>query len=146
MSFRFTLDVVLRFRESVERTEEATLHRIVGQIAGVALELQKLSTQQIQLREQRERDLTQKLPAAHLIGVAEQESELNRLAEGLSSRLQQLEMQRLKQLAIYQTACQDRQVLSELRDQQRRAHGLEQRRQEQKMLDDLFLARWKDGD
>ena len=49
------------------------------------------------------------------------------------------------QLAIYQTAHQDRQVLSELREQQRRAYQLDQRRQEQKTLDDLFLARGKDA-
>jgi flagellar biosynthesis chaperone FliJ len=63
----------------------------------------------------------------------------------LRARLQQLDSQRVKQMAIYQSAHQDRQVLSELREQQLRAYGVDQRRQEQKMLDDMFLARWKDG-
>ncbi len=68
------------------------------------------------------------------------------MADGLRLRLLQLETQRFQQMAIYQTARQERQVLSELHERQRQAHQLEQRRQEQKMLDDLFLARGKAGE
>jgi flagellar export protein FliJ len=145
MPFRFRLDAVLRFRKSVELTEEAVLHRIVREIAEANLELQQVNLQQAQLREQRDHDLTRKLPAAHLLEIAEREKELGQAADRLRARLQQLDSQRVKQLAIYKSAHQDRQVLSELREQQQRAHGLDQRRQEQKMLDDMFLARWKDG-
>jgi flagellar export protein FliJ len=145
MAFRFSLDAVLRFRQSVEHSEEAVLHRIVQDIAGVELELQQVDERQSRLRAQREQNLTQKLPAVHLLEIAEREMDLKRVADGLRSRLRQLETQRVKQLAIYQTAHQDRQVLSELREQQRRAYQLNQRRQEQKTLDDLFLARGKPG-
>ena len=50
------------------------------------------------------------------------------------------------QLAVYQTARQDREVLSELRERQRHAYQLNQKRQEQKTLDDLFLARTRTRD
>ena len=146
MPFRFRLDAVLRFREGVERTEEATLHRIVSEIAEVELELQEVNLQQTQLRERRERDLMQKVPAVHLLGIAEREKELSQAADRLHAQLRQLDSQRVQQLAIYQSAHQDRQVLTELREQQQRSYGTEQRRQEQKMLDDVFLARWKDAD
>ena len=146
MPFRFRLDAVLRFRESVELTEEAALHRIVRDIAEAQTELQQVSLKQAQLREQRERDLAHKLPAIHLLEIAEREQKLSQAADRLREQLQQLDSQRVKQLAIYQSAHQDRQVLSELREQQQRSYGLDQRRQEQKMLDDMFLARWKDGD
>ena len=145
MTFRFRLDAVLRFRESVEHTEEAALYRIVREIAEAEANLQQISQNQARLREQREKDLAQKLPAVHLLEIAERELELNNAADALRLRLQQLESQRVKQLAIYQSARQDRQVLSELREQQRHAHEVEQRRQEQKTLDDLFLARSKPG-
>jgi flagellar export protein FliJ len=145
MPFRFRLDAVLRFRESVELTEEATLHRIVREIAEARLEVQQVNLKQAQLREQREHYLAQKLPAAHLLEIAEREQELSQAAERLRSQLQLLDSQRVKQLAIYKSAHQDRQVLSELREQQQRSYGLDQRRQEQKMLDDMFLSRWKDG-
>lgn len=145
MAFRFKLDAVLRFREGVEHTEEAALYRIVREIADAEAELQQIEINQDRLREQREQELTLKLPAVHLLEIAEREMELKNAAEVLRLRLQQLETQRAKQLAIYQSAHQDREVLSELRDQQRKAHELEQRRQEQKTLDDLFLARSKPG-
>jgi flagellar export protein FliJ len=145
MAFRFKLDAVLRFREGVEHTEEAALYRIVREIADAEAELQQIKTNQDRLREQREQELTLKLPAVHLLEIADRELDLKNAAEALRLRLQQLETQRVKQLAIYQSAHQDREVLSELCDRQRQAHGLEQRRQEQKTLDDLFLARSKPG-
>jgi len=145
MTFQFRLDAVLRFRESVEHSEEAALHRIVQEIAAVELELQQVDLRQGRLRQQRDHGLAQKLPAVHLLEIAEHELELKQSADRLRSRLQQLEDQRLTQLAIYQTAHRDREVLSELREQQRHTHQLEQRRQEQKTLDDLFLARGKAG-
>jgi flagellar export protein FliJ len=141
MTFRFKLDAVLRFRESVEHTEELALHRLVREIGDVELELHQIDIKQVRLREQRERDLARKLPAVHLMEISERESKLDEMTAALRSRLQQLEIQRINQLAIYQTAHQDRQILSELRDRLRDANQSEQRRQEQKMLDDLFLAR-----
>jgi flagellar export protein FliJ len=146
MPFRFRLDAVLRFRESVERTEEAALHRIVREIAEAQFELQQVDLKQADIREQRERELAQKLPAVQLLEIAEREQQLGQVADRLRSQLQQLDLQRVKQMAVYQSAHQDRQVLSELREQQQRSYGMDQRRQEQKMLDDMFLARWRDAD
>lgn len=145
MTFRFKLDAVLRFRLSVEHSEEAALYRIVQEIAEADLQLQQVNVKQDHLRAQREEDLTRKLPAVHLLEIAERELDLKNTADSLRSRLRQLETQRLKQMAIYQAAHQDREILSELREQQRQAHQWEQKRQEQKMLDDLFLARGKSG-
>jgi flagellar export protein FliJ len=144
MPFRFKLDAVLRFRESVERTEEAILRRLVGEIADVELEIKQVDLKQIQLREQRERDLSQTVPGVHLTEIAEHEMLLRQVASDLRSQLTQLESKQIKQMAVYQAARQDRQVLSELRDRKQRAHVLDQRRQEQKTLDDLFLSRWGD--
>jgi flagellar export protein FliJ len=143
MAFRFKLDAVLRFREGVEHTEEAALYRIVQQINEAEAELKQTTINQDQLRQQREQELTLKLPAVHLLEIGEHELELKNAAEALRLRLKQLEIERVQQLAIYKSAHQDREILSELRDQQRRTHELEQTRQEQKMLDDLFLARSK---
>ena len=144
MPFRFKLEGVLRFRKSVEQSEEAALYRIVRDMVEGERELQELEDAQLRFREQRERRLTQTLPGGHLREIAERELELKTLADGLRSRLRQLETQRLQQLVIYQNAHQDREILSELREQQRRADQTEQRRREQKVLDDLFLIRGKD--
>jgi len=145
MAFRFKLDAVLRFREGVEHAEEAALYRVVREIANAETELQQVKINQDRLREQRERELTLKLPAVHLLEIAEREFEFKNAAEALRLRLQKVETKRVKQLYIYQDAHRERLVLSQLRDQQRKAYELEQRRQEQKTLDDLFLARSKPG-
>jgi flagellar export protein FliJ len=141
MAFRFTLDAVLRFRESVEHSEEAVLLRIVQQIVETEQQLDQVEAEQVRIRESREQDLALKLPGVHLMDIAMRELELKTAADGLRSQLRQLEQERVNQLAVYQTARRDRQVLTELRQQQRQRHQLEQKRQEQKTLDDLFLAR-----
>jgi len=141
MAFRFTLDAVLRFRESVEHSEEAVLLRIVQQILETEQQLDQVEAEQVRIRESREQDLALKLPGVHLMDIAMRELELKTAADGLRSQLRQLEQERVNQLAVYQTARRDRQVLTELRQQQRQRHQLEQKRQEQKTLDDLFLAR-----
>jgi flagellar protein FliJ len=140
MAFRFTLDAVLRFRESVEHSEEATLLLIVQQIVAAEQELVQIGEEQVRIRRQREKDLALKLPASHLMDIAERESQLKVAADGLRLRLRHLETQRLARLAIYQTARRDREVLSKLRERQHHAYQLQQKRQEQKTLDDLFLA------
>jgi len=146
MAFRFTLDAVLRFRESVEHSEEAALLLIVRQIIEAEQELQQVDAEQVRIREQREKDLALKLPAAHLMEITERELELKGAADELRVRLQQLETQRLTQLGVYQIARQDRQVLSEIRERQRHAYQLQQKRQEQKTLDDLYLTRTRARD
>ena len=78
--------------------------------------------------------------------IAGRELELKVAAEGLRLRLRQLEAQRLAQLAVYQTARQEREVLSELRERQRHAYQLNQKRQEQRTLDELFRARTRTRD
>jgi flagellar export protein FliJ len=144
MAFRFSLDAVLRFRESVEHSEEAILLRMVQEIAQAELELRQIDVEQSRTREQRERDLALQLPAVHLNHIAMRELELKTMADGVRARVRELEAQRLKQLAIYQTARQGREVLTELRKRQRQSYQIEQRRQEQKTLDDLFLSRTTD--
>ena len=146
MAFRFSLDAVLRFRESVEHSEEASLLRIVQQIVEAEHELQQTGAEQVRVRGQREKDLAFKLPGAHLVEITERELQLKVTADGLRARLRELETQRLAQLAIYQTARQDREVLSELQERQRHSYQLQQKRQEQKTLDDLFLARTRGRD
>lgn len=146
MAFRFSLEGVLRFRENVERIEELALNKIVQEIASVQADLDQAGLQQRSLREQREVELARGLPAIHLQEVAEQEREFNTRAEGLRALLQELERKRVEQLEIYRKAQQNQRILSEIRQQQRHSYDRDQRRQEQKTLDDLFLQRTRDRD
>lgn len=146
MAFRFSLEGVLRVRESLERLEEIALYKIAQEIAAAELDLQQLETRQLTIREQRDMELTKGFPAIHLQEIAEEESRFMQAAEALRVLLRNLEGRRLAQLEVYRKAQQNRAVLSEMRKQQRHSYQRQQRRQEQKTLDDLFLSRIKSRD
>ena len=77
--------------------------------------------------------------------MCEQEQRLIEAVNTQQARLRELETSRLAQMAVYRAARQNREVLSEIRQQKHHSYLREQLRQEQKMLDDLFLMRTKDG-
>jgi len=143
MPFRFSLESVLGLRKSLEKIEEIALHRIVQEITDVNLKIRQLELRQNSLREQRDRDLARSLPAAHLQDLAEQEMWLTKSAEAMRALLRELEAKRLEQLAKFQKAHLEREVLSEVREQKYNSYQREQLRQEQKQRDDLFLAQPK---
>ncbi len=146
MAFRFSLEGVLRFRENMERMEELALNKIVQEMSGVQANLDEANSRQQALRERREAELASGIPAIHLQEVAEQEREFSKRAEALRALLQELERKRVEQLEIYRKAQQNQRIVSEIRQQQRHSYDRDQRRQEQKTLDDLFLQRTKDRD
>lgn len=144
MPFRFTLETVLRFRKSVERSEEITLQKIVQEMARLQHELQRLEEGQQLLREQRDNDLRKGLAAIQLQELSETEQRLAITAEDVRRRLRELETVRLAQLAKFREARQNREVLSEMRRQKHELYEREQRRREQKTLDEIFLARLRE--
>ena len=143
MSFRFSLEAVLQFRKSLEESEELVLHKIDQEMAGVRLELEQLAARQQSFREQKSGELAHGLPAIHLQEMCEQEQQLVEAVKARQALLQELENKRLAQMARYRAARQNREVLSEIRQQKHHSYLQEQLRQEQKMLDDLFLTRSK---
>jgi flagellar FliJ protein len=140
MAFRFSLESVLHLRESVERSEEMLLQQIAQEIGRVESEIQTHETQQASLREQRDHDLALGMHAAHLQEWNENEARLVISIRNFRDQLRQLEIDKRKQLAILQSARRDRELLSKLREGRHRSYVREQLRQEQKMLDDLFLS------
>jgi flagellar export protein FliJ len=146
MPFRFSLETVLRFRKGVERSEEITLHKIVQEMALLQHELLRVEQDQQNLRAQRDSDLARGLPAIHLQELSEKERGLTAGAEQLRTRLRDLEGKRLAQLAVFQTARLNREVLSEVRRQKHDLYEHEQLRREQRSLDEMFLAGMEDDD
>jgi flagellar biosynthesis/type III secretory pathway chaperone len=59
----------------------------------------------------------------------------------LLQHLQVLEEQRDKQMKVYQVAHRDREMITDIFEQQSDAHKQEQTRTQQKTLDDIFIAR-----
>jgi len=139
MAFHFSLESVLKYRKSVEQAEEAVLQQIAGRISAVQFEMRQVGERQTALREQRDRDLGTGLPAVHLQGWAEQEADLRNIASRLQELHRRLEIERQKQLEIFQKARRDRELLSRIREQRHQTYRREEARKEQKSIDDLYL-------
>lgn len=116
------------------------LQQISQEIGRIENEIQNLETKQGSLREKRDQDLSRGMHAAHLQEWNEQEARIVISIRNLREQLRQLEITKRKQLMILQSARRDRELLSKLREGRHRSYVREQLRQEQKMLDDLFLA------
>lgn len=144
MPFRFSLENILSFRKNVEHAEELSLNKILQEIAAAQQELQRMKTEHQMLRAQRDRDLTKGLPAAYLQELTEKEQYLENAIEIIGVQLKNLDNKREAQLAILRAAQQNREVLDEMRKQKHTTYQREQNRREQKVLDDLFLARAQD--
>lgn len=145
MAFRFTLASVLGFRESIERREELTLTKIQLEMARVQREIEQADAELAAGQRMREESLRQPIPAAQLQSMVLAAETVAERKKNLLEALSALEQKRGEQMRAYQAAHRARQVLSDLRAQQREAWEQDQARAQQKTLDDLFAARSQRG-
>jgi flagellar FliJ protein len=141
MAFRFPLATVLRFRQSIEKREELALQRVLVEIAQYIRKIEKLSARIAEAHQMREETLRQPTSAFQLQSML---SEIQIAAERrrlLIDSLASLEQKRIKQMAAYQAALQDRRTLSELEGRRREDYKVERERAQQKQVDDIFAAR-----
>jgi flagellar FliJ protein len=141
MSFRFSLATVLRVRESIEQREERALQRIQLEMARVLRQIEELSAAIARAHDTQVEALQRPVPAGYLHGLLweAQAAEVRRKA--LLATLQTLELQRDKQMKLYQAAHRNHETLISMKRDQRNAYELEQTRTQQKSLDDIFMAR-----
>jgi len=141
MAFRFTLAPVLKLRESIEERDLHLLERTQYEIAHA---VQLLETMKNQVRAElvtRDRELAAGSAAAHLCVVEEAKQRLREHQQSLEGSLAKLQLRREQQLASYEAARRNRQVLSELCDRQREAHEVKAERARQQVVDEMFLVR-----
>jgi flagellar export protein FliJ len=145
MGFHFSLDTVLRFRESVEQKEELALRQIQLEIAGLRRTIQDVTAAIAHAQKARDKAMRQTMPAAHLQAmVSEAEAAVERKKKLVAS-LEELEQQHAEQLKEWQAAHRKRQMLSDMEARQFDAYELEQVKAQQKRLDDLFGSRHQRG-
>lgn len=141
MPFRFPLASVLRYRETVEKSEETALQRIQFEIARVHGRIEELEAEISQRSESFELAM-QRMVHANLMQAMLAELEI--LVEArmsLSLTLEVLQQQRKAQMRTYQAAHSGRQMLTEMLTQRRDAYELKQACTLQRQLDDVFAAR-----
>ena len=141
MAFRFSLATVLRLREIAEEREERLLSQILAQLARARQKLAELEAEHAACICKREAHLQGSMSACELhvfygeMRLLEEQQQLER------EQIEKLETLRLRQTKLYEVAHQARELLSNMRDEQRGTFEYEQARREQSTLDDLFISR-----
>lgn len=141
MAFRFALASVLRVRESIERREERALQAIQLQVAQAKHQGEALRGAILSAREMRDETLRQSLSGGQLQSLLWEEQAAERELRLTLEQLRGLEQQRDEQMTIYRAAHCDREMLSEMLQKQKSLYEQDQARNEQKKLDDVFIAR-----
>ena len=141
MPFRFSLDAVLTYRQTVEQRESLALDRIVYEMANLKRQLREAEVSSAAQLRGRDAELAAGVQSASLRDTYEQLRALERLRESMAKRLQELEDKRKKQQKVYELARQKREILDQLRTERRNLYMRQQTKKQQAMLDDLFLAK-----
>jgi len=143
MAFRFSLAAVLKLRESLEKQEYSNLLKVRKEIADIEDAIQASMDHELSAEETRKTELGRGMPASHLQDSYEKAHPLQQHREILKVTLKETEKKRDEQLKRYRVARQGREMLEKIRERQYSEYLQEKNKQEQAMVDDLFLARLK---
>lgn len=141
MPFRFSLATVLKIRESLEKREERVLQTIQLEMARVVHQIEELNAAIARSHKAREQAMVKPVPAIHLQLLLSQAKTAEETRAALFQNLKTLELKRDEQIKVYQQAHQDRETLTDMSNKQRDLYDQEKARDEQKSLDDIFMAR-----
>jgi flagellar export protein FliJ len=141
MPFRFPLQAVLHFRESIERQQELRLSAANQLVARVRQLMEEMEAGRRELHSRQARELSAGITAAELRFGAQCDAELQRQRRALEPQLARLQQLCQEQREIFLRAKRARETLESVRDQQLRLYQKEAARRQQRSLDDLFLLR-----
>ncbi len=141
MVFQFSLAVLLRFRKSIERQQEARLEHANQQATGLRRQIEDIERAVAEATANDAQELASGLRAAELhFSQVRREVLAERRAQREKELAVAIEIQSQRRLA-FQTARQQREVVTSLRKRQLEGFREREARQEQRRLDDLFLLR-----
>lgn len=142
MAFRFTLDGLLRLRQSLEKAELQRLQRVAALIASTRVEIESVESVLTAARLRTfERVAGAGLTGADLHFEFAKESALNAVRSELLKKLSSLEQKRKEHQVRYVEARRQREVLSNLHKRQLADYQLDQSRRAQRQTDELFILR-----
>jgi len=141
MPFRFPLQTLLRYRQSVERQQELRLLEANQQVAAVRLQIENVEQSKLALAAEERRELAAGVSAAELHFHILLRSLLAKKRGLLDHELARCEELRRQRHAEFQRAHQDREAVTALRANQQRTYEQQESRREQRRLDDMFLLR-----
>lgn len=141
MPFQFPLAAVLLVRENAEKREERALQKIQLEIAHITRQIEELNAEIVNAQQAREEAMQQLIPAFQLHDYLRRSQAVEETKRTLLHRLHVLRPESERLMKAYQAAHRDREALTHMLEEQREAYEREQARNQQKQLDDLFMAR-----
>lgn len=139
MAFRFTLQAVLRCRESFERRERQRLQVVTREMFKAKEKQEQAKQDRANALIQAQQKLRQGTTSAEMqFELASDQARLRRIA-ALAEQFTKLEELRRRQLEAFRKAQQQRQILENLRSRQLAAYQLIEARRLQQQMDDRFL-------
>jgi len=141
MSFQFPLATVLRVRGVVEEKEERMLQQINAEIAQAREVLEHIATEIAELDVSRSTEVFKARVGHNIHASYGRMNELKQNRKMFEDQLAKLEGLRDRQIAIYESARRNREVLTNMHDEKRTAYESDLARIEQKTIDDNYIAR-----
>jgi len=139
MPFRFSLQAVLRCRESFEQRERQRLEAITRELVKAQQRREQAKLERANALGQLQKKLHQGMTAVEMqFELACDRARVRRIA-AWNDQVTKLEDLRRRQLEIFRKAQQQHKILENLRDHQFAAYRLVQSRRTQQQLDDRFL-------
>jgi flagellar export protein FliJ len=141
MGFQFSLATVLQVRGILEQREERMLQTILSEIARTGEAIAHIDAAIARADAARRENLFKPSHGHNLHAAYGEVKELQQNRKNLEERSKKLEQLRDKQLKIYKKARQNREMLTDIREEQQSAYETEMARLEQKNMDDIFISR-----
>jgi flagellar FliJ protein len=141
MSFQFPLATVLRIRGVVEEKEERMLQQINAEIAQTREVLAHIAVEITELDAARRGEIFKARAGHNIHAFYGRMDELKQNRKMLEDQIVKLEELRDRQIAIYEAARRNREVLTNMHDEKRSAYESDLARHEQKTIDDNYIAR-----
>jgi flagellar export protein FliJ len=138
MPFRFPLETVLHFRQSLERQQELRLRAANQQVIGARHLIDQLDRRAGEIRHSQSQQLQDGTTAAELRFVMLGRAALAQHRAELERELGHLQHLRNEQQKLFEEQRRQRETLEGLRDGQRRLYERAAARREQRNLDDLY--------
>ena len=139
MPFRFSLQAVLRCRESFERRERQRLEVITREVLKAKQHWEQAKLDRANASGELQKKFQQGVTAVEMqFELACDRARVRQIAV-LNDQVVKLEDLRRRQLEMFRTTQQQRKILENLRDRQLAAYQLVQARRAQQQMDDRFL-------
>lgn len=141
MAFRFPLQAVLHYRQSMEHQQELRLRAANQQVARAQHGIEQMDARRQEIYAAQSRELGLGMTAAELRFGLQCDAELLRQRGEIVGQLARLKHLCEEQRKIFQQARRSRETLESVRDEQLRLYRQKAARREQRSQDDLFLLR-----